>query len=161
MPRGGAEEMASSSAEPGEAPSLQEVMDDLALRFVVNCPEEERCSSERLLFQVEAAFWFYDDNYREIWPNVFPTYNLLTFAEQMFRTCSLLKGFERHAKDLYESFTEYKHQIPTCGAMLLTPDRLKVRGARPPKRADRRAAPRFNALVRPDAVHACACRSSS
>ena len=77
--------------EPGEPPSLQEVMDDLAFRFVVNCPAEEQETTERLLFQVEAAYWFYDDQYREIWPSVFPTHSLLTFAQQMFHHCSLLQ----------------------------------------------------------------------
>ncbi len=55
------------------------------MRFVVNCPAEEQESFERLLFQVEAAFWFYDDQYREIWPDAFPTLTLLTFAQKLFQ----------------------------------------------------------------------------
>lgn len=110
----------------GEPPSMQEVMDDLALRFVVNCPEEEHESVERLLFQVEAAFWFYDDQYREIWPTKFPTFNLLTFSKSLFSHCSLLSAFEHRTKEIYEAFTQYKYQIPTCGAMLLTPDKSKL-----------------------------------
>ena len=43
----------------GPPPDLKDVIDDLAIRFVVNCPAEEQESFERLLFQVEAAFWFY------------------------------------------------------------------------------------------------------
>ena len=42
------------------------MLDDLAMRFVVNCPQEEQESFERLLFQVEQAFWFYQDQYSEI-----------------------------------------------------------------------------------------------
>ena len=60
-------------------------MDDLAMRFVVNCPAEEQESFERLLFQVEAAFWFYDDQYREVWPDDFATHNLLSFSQQLFK----------------------------------------------------------------------------
>lgn len=33
-------------------------------RFIVNCPEEEFESFERLFFQIEQAHWFYDDFYR-------------------------------------------------------------------------------------------------
>lgn len=66
-------------------PSCSQVLDDLAVRFVLNCPAEEQESFERLLFQVEAAFWFYDDQYREIWPHAFPTLTLLTFSQQLFQ----------------------------------------------------------------------------
>ena len=72
------------SDDVGEAAAFKEVIDDLALRFVVNCPPEEQESFERLLFQVEAAFWFYEDQYREIWPHAFPVLNLLGFAEKLF-----------------------------------------------------------------------------
>ena len=110
----------------GEPPPLDEVLDDLAMRFVVNCPPEEQESFERLLFQVEAAFWFYEDQYREIWPRSFPVLNLLTFSEKLFKSCPLLKPFQKRTKEIYEAFTTYKRQIPTCGAMLLTEDRSKL-----------------------------------
>ena len=110
----------------GEPPPLSEVLDDLAMRFVVNCPPEEQESFERLLFQVEAAFWFYEDQYREIWPRSFPVLNLLTFSEQLFKSCPLLKPFQKRTKEIYEAFTTYKRQIPTCGAMLLNEDRTKL-----------------------------------
>jgi len=114
------------AADLGEPPPLDEVMDDLAMRFVVNCPAEEQESSERLLFQVEAAFWFYEDQYREIWPHAFPTLNLLTFSQQMFGCCPLLKAFEHRTKEIYDAFTSYKQQIPTCGAMLLNSNSTKL-----------------------------------
>lgn len=117
---------ASTSTGVGAAASLQEVMDDLALRFVVNCPDEEQGSFERLLFQVEAAFWFYDDQYREIWPDVYPEFNMLSFVQAMFKHCELLSAFEHRTKEIYEAFRLYKWQIPTCGAMLLNPGATKV-----------------------------------
>ncbi|KAL1514469.1 hypothetical protein AB1Y20_003568 [Prymnesium parvum] len=113
-------------ADVGPPPSIQEVMDDLAMRFVVNCPAEEQESFERLLFQVEAAFWFYDDQYREVWPDTFVQHNLLSFSQQLFKHCSLLSQFEHRAKEIYDAFTLYKHQIPTCGAALLNPSMTKV-----------------------------------
>lgn len=112
--------------DPGPPPSVQEVMDDLAMRFVVNCPAEEQESFERLLFQVEAAYWFYEDQYAEIWPHAFKAHNLLSFSQQLFKHCSLLSQFEHRAKEIYDAFTLYKHQIPTCGGMLLNPSMTKV-----------------------------------
>jgi len=110
----------------GTAPKMAEVLDDLAMRFVVNCPAEEQESFERLLFQVEAAFWFYEDQYREIWPDSFPSLTLLTFAQQMFKSCPMLKPFEKRTKEIFDAFMTYKQQIPTCGAMLLNASCTKL-----------------------------------
>ena len=121
-----ADDVPPTAEEAGAAPKLEEVLDDLAMRFVVTCPAEEQESFERLLFQVEAAFWFYEDQYREIWPHAFPTFNLLTFSQQMFKCCPLLAPFQKRTKEIYDAFTSYKAQIPTCGGMLLTPDNKKI-----------------------------------
>ena len=110
----------------GAAPKLVEVLDDLAMRFVVNCPAEEQESFERLLFQVEAAFWFYEDQYREIWPHAFPNLTLLTFSQRLFKSCPLLAPLEPKAKEIYDAFTSYKRQIPTCGAILLNAAKTKL-----------------------------------
>jgi len=110
----------------GEPPPLVEVLDDLAMRFVVNCPQEEQESFERLLFQVEAAYWFYEDQYREIWPHAFPSLTMLTFSQRMFASCPLLQPYEHRAKEIYNAFTTYKLQIPTCGGMLLNGNCTKL-----------------------------------
>jgi len=81
---------------------------------------------ERLLFQVEAAYWFYDDEYREIWPRTFPFYTLPQFSQKLFSMCELLKPFEQRTEELYDRFRQYKIQIPTCGAMLINPSATKV-----------------------------------
>jgi mRNA-decapping enzyme subunit 2 len=39
----------------------QELLEDLCSRFVLNAPEEELRSFERILFYVEQAHWFYED----------------------------------------------------------------------------------------------------
>ena len=48
-----ADDVPPTAEEAGAAPKLDEVLDDLAMRFVVNCPAEEQESFERLLFQVD------------------------------------------------------------------------------------------------------------
>ncbi|XP_050946950.1 mRNA-decapping enzyme subunit 2-like isoform X3 [Cucumis melo] len=40
----------------------QELLDDLCSRFVLNVPKEDLQSFERILFLVEYAHWFYEDN---------------------------------------------------------------------------------------------------
>ena len=42
-----------------------EILDDLSMRFIINMPDEELETFDRLCFQIEAAHWFYDDFYRD------------------------------------------------------------------------------------------------
>jgi|EP00900_Chrysochromulina_parva_P004781 mRNA-decapping enzyme subunit 2 len=123
---GSVDDVIPDAATLGEPPKLEEVLDDLAMRFVVNCPAEELESFERMLFQVELAFWFYEDQYKEIWPSAFPTFNLFTFAQQLFKTCPMLKNFAPQTKQIYDAFMKYKMSIPTCGAILLNSNSTKV-----------------------------------
>lgn len=54
-------------------------------RFIVNCPQEELQSFERVCFQIEQAHWYYDDNYRDKDPTL-PEFTLKQFAEQCTHT---------------------------------------------------------------------------
>ena len=49
-------------------------------RFILNCPPEDLQGGERILFQVETAWWFYEDNYREKDQSL-PLFKLYGFAD--------------------------------------------------------------------------------
>lgn len=40
-----------------------DILDDLASRFIINVPDEERSNFIRICFQIELAHWFYLDFY--------------------------------------------------------------------------------------------------
>lgn len=95
-------------------------------RFIINLPEEERSSFERLGFQIEQAFWFYDDFYRPAHPHL-PRLNLRTFGQTlMHRYPPLIAPFGGNFDQLYEEFITYKHAIPVCGAIILNESLTKV-----------------------------------
>jgi hypothetical protein len=50
--------------------TMEEALDDLAARFIINLPKEEFQSFERLCFQIEQAHWFYIDHMRPAHPNL-------------------------------------------------------------------------------------------
>jgi hypothetical protein len=52
----------SSSKNIGNCLPSKELLDDLCSRFVLNVPEEDQQSFERILFLVEYAYWYYEDN---------------------------------------------------------------------------------------------------
>ncbi|KXS22421.1 DCP2-domain-containing protein, partial [Gonapodya prolifera JEL478] len=111
--------------------TLQEILDDLAARFIINVPEEELATIERILFQIELAFWYYEDVVRPL-TALAPSFSLKTFSARLFNHHPLLRQWAHTHESAYRDWTEYKMRVPVCGAVLLnnTMDKvLLVRGA--------------------------------
>lgn len=104
---------------------LNEVLDDLCARFLVNLPASEYTSFERLFFAIEAAHWFYEDFFREHEP-LLPRLPLKTFAGKLFEHTPLLKPYSADVDKLTQAFKNYKQEVPTCGAAMLTEELDKV-----------------------------------
>ncbi|KAF2071229.1 hypothetical protein CYY_007446 [Polysphondylium violaceum] len=109
------------SSTDSSKPTLSEVFDDLSTRFVLNIPSEELESFERLLFQIEMAYWFYDDFYREDHPSL-PKYSLSEFTKVFFNNCPLLKPHRNNVEEILKKFSEYKTRVPVFGAIILNQD---------------------------------------
>jgi len=105
--------------------SLTDALDDVLIRFILNCPEEEHESMNRLFFQIEEAHWFYEDFYRENYKSL-PELKFKEFVEKIFAHCPLL---ERHRSKIdahTQSFYQYKSSVPVCGAIILNDNLDKV-----------------------------------
>ncbi|KAH6890333.1 hypothetical protein B0T10DRAFT_485584 [Thelonectria olida] len=98
---------------------LEDWLDDLCVRFIINLPEEDLSSVARICFQVEEAQWFYEDFIRPLDPTL-PSMSLRTFCLRIFQHCPLLANFsvENHTK-AFEEFLEYKTRVPVRGAIML------------------------------------------
>ncbi|CAM1502829.1 Fc.00g076050.m01.CDS01 [Cosmosporella sp. VM-42] len=98
---------------------LEDWLDDLCVRFIINLPQEDLSSVARICFQVEEAQWFYEDFIRPLDPTL-PSMSLRTFCLRIFQHCPLLASFsvENHTK-AFEEFLEYKTRVPVRGAILL------------------------------------------
>nr|VWO96729.1 MutT/nudix family protein [Ganoderma boninense] len=99
--------------------SRDEVLEDLSSRFILNLPEEELASVERVCFQVEQAHWYYEDFIREQNPSKFPSFSLKTFSEALFRACPLLTHWAEDHDRTFDHFMKYKTRVPVCGAIML------------------------------------------
>ncbi|KAK9153469.1 hypothetical protein Sjap_000949 [Stephania japonica] len=93
----------SSSASMKNGLPSQELLDDLCSRFVLNVPKEDLESFERILFLVEQAHWFYEDNAVEQNPA------LKSLSLREFTSLN----------DIYKDFTSYKVRVPVAGAIIL------------------------------------------
>jgi mRNA-decapping enzyme subunit 2 len=108
----------SSSAPLKNGLPPQELLDDLCSRFVLNVPEEDQQSFERILFLVEYAHWFYEDNSVEKNPSL-KSLSLKEFTSLMFNSCDVLRPYVANIDDIFKDFTSYKVRVPVTGAIIL------------------------------------------
>lgn len=105
--------------------TLGEVLDDLLIRFILNCPEEEHQSTNRLFFQIEEAYWYYLDFYRETCKTL-PDLKFKDFVDRILQRFPPL-GHYRDALDAHtKSFYDYKFSVPVCGAVIMNKDCDKI-----------------------------------
>ncbi|KAF7720262.1 Uncharacterized protein PECH_003379 [Penicillium ucsense] len=98
---------------------LEDWLDDLCVRFIINLPHEELESVERICFQVEEAQWFYEDFIRPLDPAL-PSLSLKAFSLRIFQHCPLMSQWSRyHHMAAFSEFLAYKTRVPVRGAILL------------------------------------------
>ncbi|KAL8712129.1 MAG: hypothetical protein Q9220_003563 [cf. Caloplaca sp. 1 TL-2023] len=98
---------------------LNDWLDDLCVRFIINLPQEEIESVERICFQVEEAQWYYEDFIRPLDPDL-PSLNLRNFCLRIFQHCPILSDYSPyHHATAFEEFLAYKTRVPVRGAILL------------------------------------------
>eukprot|EP00761_Pharyngomonas_kirbyi_P011787 gb/GECH01011813.1/.p1 GENE.gb/GECH01011813.1/~~gb/GECH01011813.1/.p1 ORF type:complete len:349 (+),score=82.49 gb/GECH01011813.1/:1-1047(+) len=107
------------------SPSFVEVLDDLCCRFLLNIPHAEYESFERLFFQIEEAHWFYLDFYTSKYSHL-PKLSLRDFGAKIFSHCPILREFYSVADEVFNTFQNYKYQVPVNGAIILNKDLSKV-----------------------------------
>ncbi|KAI5964412.1 DCP2 [Candida theae] len=104
--------------------SLDRVLEDLLVRFVVNVPEEDLSSIERIFFQVEEAHWFYLDYVRQLDPSL-PSMKMKAFASKLLEKCPLIWKWG-DPSDALARFGKYKSTIPVRGVALFNKELTKV-----------------------------------
>jgi mRNA-decapping enzyme subunit 2 len=97
----------------------------LCVRFIINLPEEELASPERICFQIEEAQWFYEDFIRPLDPTL-PQLNLRKFCDLIFAHCPLLSMYSDLSAASYSDFLAYKTRVPVRGAIMLNDDMSEV-----------------------------------
>ncbi|KAJ6900629.1 mRNA-decapping enzyme subunit 2 [Populus alba x Populus x berolinensis] len=106
----------------------QELLDDLCSRLVLNVPKEDQQSFERILFLVESAYWFYEDNSVEKNPSLKSfTLKEFTSLNAVFNSCDVLRPYVAHIDDIFKDFTSYKVKVPVTGAIILDETFERVR----------------------------------
>jgi mRNA-decapping enzyme subunit 2 len=106
--------------------SLDDALEDVETRFLYNLPESELNSPERLFYQIEQAYWYYEDFKADKFSHLPHFSTLKAFATKIFSHCELLKNMSNKFSQLFSEFSQYKSKIPVCGCILLNPDMSKM-----------------------------------
>ncbi|EDO18593.1 hypothetical protein Kpol_1048p23 [Vanderwaltozyma polyspora DSM 70294] len=97
--------------------SLDRILEDLLVRFILNVPPEDLSSVERELFHFEEASWFYTDFIKLINPQL-PSLKIKSFATNIIRMCPLVWKWDIKADQALQKFSLYKKSIPVRGAAI-------------------------------------------
>jgi mRNA-decapping enzyme subunit 2 len=101
--------------------TLAAAMAEIEARFLLNLPEEELASVERLFFQLEQAHWYYEDFLADAHPDTLPHFGLEGFTAALFTHSDCLRHLQEAHADLLKAFNSYKYAVPVYGCVLLTP----------------------------------------
>lgn len=101
-----------------------DILDDLASRFIINIPVEERSDLIRLCFQIELAYWFYIDFICKQNPSGggFTGIGNKVFAMQVFQHIPFLREHVSTIDKIFDDWRQYKLSVPTYGAIILSED---------------------------------------
>eukprot|EP00012_Vannella_robusta_P011098 CAMPEP_0206194068 /NCGR_PEP_ID=MMETSP0166-20121206/6969_1 /ASSEMBLY_ACC=CAM_ASM_000260 /TAXON_ID=95228 /ORGANISM="Vannella robusta, Strain DIVA3 518/3/11/1/6" /LENGTH=311 /DNA_ID=CAMNT_0053610955 /DNA_START=187 /DNA_END=1119 /DNA_ORIENTATION=+ len=103
---------------------LKDAFDDLYTRFLCTCPKEELVSSNRFLFVVERAHWFYIDFMRPMNPAL-PELKEKQFFNMLLTHSGLLKnGSVLNSK--FAQWKTYRGKVPVCGCILINKKYTKI-----------------------------------
>lgn len=96
------------------------------VRFILNCPAETaRDEMMILMFEVEKAFWFYLDFWREHDASL-PPLNMRDFSKRLFCHCAMLQPYAVNVDIILAQWNNYKREVPTYGAVILDESLSKV-----------------------------------
>lgn len=104
--------------------SVDLVLEDLLVRFLVNVPDEDLSSIERVFFQVEEAQWFYTDFVRQLNPEL-PGMKMKSFSAKFLGVCPLIWKWG-NPSDAISRFGKYKSTIPVRGVALFNKDLTRL-----------------------------------
>jgi len=116
----------SSSAAAKALPTLDSALADVEARFLYNLPESELSEPDRLFFQIEQAWWFYEDFMADRHQHLPHFAKLQSFAKKIFSHCPILSNYEDQCEELFNDFVAYKNMIPVFGVIMLSPDMKKM-----------------------------------
>lgn len=140
-----------NNLSPETLKAFHEALEDVETRFILNLPHEELATPDRLFFQLEQAWWYYEDiicdemedhetepsakesplSYAAAaqapTPIALPRFKKLQpFCRQLFAMSPMLSPLLDQFDQLWAQFSNYRRKISTYGTILLNQSCTKV-----------------------------------
>jgi mRNA-decapping enzyme subunit 2 len=109
----------------GPLPTFDDVVVELCGRFLLSLPPEELQDANRLFFQIEQMWWFYEDHKSDEHSHL-PHMDHQEFGRQVFRLCNLFEPVRDQYDALYGAFKTYLTSVPVFGVFIMNPTMNKV-----------------------------------
>lgn len=110
-----------NSKDPYQSVEFLDALDDVHTRFILNLPESELQTADRIFFQLEQAWWFYEDLIADAQGDActLPRFNTLKpFSLQLFTYSPLLPDVAKFPA-MWSAFGNYKRRISNYGCILM------------------------------------------
>ncbi|KAL3127064.1 ataxin2 related nudix domain-containing protein [Cryptosporidium hominis] len=108
--------------------AFSEAIDDCYARFFTNLPVNLLEDAIHLYFQIQAAYWWYEDMWYDKYSHVLPKLSLRVFGQFVAEDCPILRHFvsspEEHDKFLL-NWKRYCKTIPLRGVILINKEFTK------------------------------------
>ena len=107
--------------QSGESDHFLDSLDYVHTRFILNVPQEKLSTSDRIIFQLEQAWWYYEDLIcdkleQDTGHCNLPRFaNLKPFSKRLFEFSPLLRNNLQDFDKLWNEFSIYKRKISTYG----------------------------------------------
>ena len=101
------------------------ILDELAARFLLCVPLEERDDLMRICFQLELAHWFFIDFYVPKNPHLSEG-TIQELGAHLFNHVPYLQNYVNDIGDILQEWQVYKKSIPVNGAILLNKQMNKI-----------------------------------
>jgi mRNA-decapping enzyme subunit 2 len=96
------------------------IISDILTKYVYNCPENILDDKIHLMFQLQAAYWFYIDYCYNVVPNL-PYLKEKQFMNYLVNHCIFLYIRLPNFEEKYKEWLSYSSKIPVCGSILIDP----------------------------------------
>jgi len=112
-----------NDSDPYQSQEYLDALEDVHTRFILNLPDSELQTADRIFFQLEQAWWFYQDFIVDLNPDKnLPSFTTFKpFASRLFQYSPLLPDASNFPQ-MWSEFSQYRRKISNYGCILLSQD---------------------------------------
>eukprot|EP01091_Cochliopodium_minus_P010710 TRINITY_DN2899_c0_g1_i1.p1 TRINITY_DN2899_c0_g1~~TRINITY_DN2899_c0_g1_i1.p1 ORF type:complete len:535 (-),score=169.21 TRINITY_DN2899_c0_g1_i1:23-1627(-) len=106
--------------------SLEDVLDEISVKLILNQPKEDYTSWERIFFKIEESYWLYIDHYIIQYPYLKKFSGVQEFAKTIINHCPIIEKENFDIELEFNNWNKYRERVPVFGTILLNASKTKT-----------------------------------